>query len=82
MLKVVPIKIDEIYVPTGTRKELDDSKVEAAIESLMEEEEVAPIQVRKGKGRYVLVKGLHRVEAAKAVGEDTIGGFIVAARKH
>jgi sulfiredoxin len=82
VLKIVPIKIDEIYVPTGMRKELDEGKVEAEIENLMEEEEVAPIQVRKGKGRYVLVKGLHRVEAAKAVGEESIDGFIVAARKH
>ena len=82
MLKTEPIKLDEIYVPTGLRKELDEGKVAQAAEDMMEGEEASPIQVRKGKGRYVLLKGLHRVEAAKALGEETIDGIVVAARKH
>jgi len=32
--------------------------------------------------RFVLVEGLHRLEAAKALGEQTIVGFRVDARKH
>jgi sulfiredoxin len=32
--------------------------------------------------RFVLVEGLHRLEAAKALGETTIIGFRVEARKH
>ncbi|MGB9042018.1 MAG: hypothetical protein WCC81_06050 [Pseudolabrys sp.] len=32
--------------------------------------------------RFVLVEGLHRLEAAKALGESTIIGFRVDARKH
>ena len=32
--------------------------------------------------RFVLVEGLHRLEAAKALGEQTIIGFRVDARKH
>jgi len=82
VLKTVPIKVDEIYVPTALRKELDEDKTAQAAEDMMEGEEAKPIQVRQGKGRYVLVKGLHRVEAAKALGEETIEGIIVAARKH
>ena len=82
MLKIVPIKLDEIYVPTGLRKELDEGKTALAAEDMMDGEEAKPIQVRQGKGRYVLVKGLHRVEAAKALGEETIEGIVVAARKH
>lgn len=82
MLKTVPIKVDEIYVPTALRKELDEDKTAQAAEDMMVGEEAKPIQVRQGKGRYVLVKGLHRVEAAKALGEETIEGIIVAARKH
>ena len=38
--------------------------------------------VRADGARFVLVEGLHRLEAAKALGEKTIVGFIVEARKH
>jgi hypothetical protein len=82
VLKTVPIKLDDIYVPTGLRKELDQGKTAQAAEDMMDGEESKPIQVRQGKDRYVLLKGLHRVEAAKALGEETIEGIVVAARKH
>jgi ParB-like chromosome segregation protein Spo0J len=82
VLKIVPIKLDDIYVPTGLRKELDEDKVSQAAEDMMDGDEAKPIQVRQGKDRYVLVKGLHRVEAAKALGDETIEGIVVAARKH
>jgi ParB-like chromosome segregation protein Spo0J len=32
--------------------------------------------------RFVLVEGLHRLEAAKALGEETIVALLVDARKH
>jgi sulfiredoxin len=38
--------------------------------------------VRADGARFVLVEGLHRLEAAKALGEKTIVGFPVEARKH
>ena len=38
--------------------------------------------VRVDGARFVLVEGLHRLEAAKALGEKTIIGFRVDARKH
>jgi ParB-like nuclease domain len=41
-----------------------------------------PILVRADGARFVLVEGLHRLEAAKALGERTIVGFRVEARKH
>ncbi|HET8545479.1 MAG TPA: ParB N-terminal domain-containing protein [Pseudolabrys sp.] len=41
-----------------------------------------PILVRPDGARFVLVEGLHRLEAAKALGEQTIVGFRVDARKH
>jgi hypothetical protein len=37
---------------------------------------------RADRGRFVLIEGLHRLEAAKALGEKTIVGFLVDARKH
>ncbi len=42
----------------------------------------APILVRADGARFVLVEGLHRLEAAKARGEKTIVAFLVDARKH
>ena len=48
----------------------------------MEDADERPIQVRKGKGRYVLVKGIHRMEARKALGDETIQAYIVAAPQH
>ncbi len=82
MLKAVVLKIEEIYVPSGRRKELDPQKVETTAEEIMAESEEQPIQVRQGKGRYVLIKGIHRLEARKALGEETIQAFIVDARLH
>jgi sulfiredoxin len=41
-----------------------------------------PILVRVDGARFVLVEGLHRLEAAKALGEKTIVCFSVEARKH
>ena len=41
-----------------------------------------PILVRTDGARFVLIEGLHRLEAARALGEKTIIGFLVDARKH
>ena len=41
-----------------------------------------PILVRADGARFVLVEGLHRLEAAKALGEKTSVGFLVDPRKH
>jgi|TARA_B100000315_G_scaffold254609_1_gene296049 ParB-like chromosome segregation protein Spo0J len=82
LLKPITVKIEEIYVPAGRRKELDPQKVETVAEEIMEEAEEQPIMVREGKGRYVLVKGVHRLEARKALGEETIQVFIVGAQLH
>jgi ParB-like chromosome segregation protein Spo0J len=42
------------------------------------------ILVRKDeeKGGYVLIEGLHRLEALKSLGETTIIGLLVRARRH
>ncbi len=82
MLKAVSLNIDEIYVTAALSKELDPERVEQVAEEIMAETEVQPIQVRQGKDRYVLVKGVHRLEAHKALGDKTIQAFIVAARQH
>ena len=81
MLKPIPIKINEIYVPAKWRKTLDSEKVERLAESIMDEGHKTPIQLRKGEGRYVLVSGFHRLEALKALGEESITSIIVGSKK-
>ncbi|WP_419903147.1 ParB N-terminal domain-containing protein [Kiloniella sp.] len=79
MLKVHILKIEDIYVPTDRRKELDAAKVDLAAEEIIEEAEERPISVRKGKDRYVLLRGVNRLEAHKALGEETIKSYIMNA---
>ena len=75
-------KIDEIYVPVKRRKTLNMKVVNEIAESMLEEGQLTPILVRQGHERLVLVEGLHRLEACKALGEKTVEGFIVQARLH
>jgi len=63
------------------RKTLDAAKVDALAESILEKGQEVPIQIRRDKDRYVLVAGLHRLEAVRALGETTIPAIIVSARK-
>jgi ParB-like chromosome segregation protein Spo0J len=81
MLKVVAVKIEDIYVPTARRKELEQSKVDAIVEEMMNGDQQKPIRVREGKGRYVLVVGIHRLEASKALGETDISAYIIQTPK-
>lgn len=81
MLEVVAVKIDDIYIPTARRQELDQGKVDAVAEKMLNGEQQKPIRVRKGKGRLVLIAGINRLEACKALGEEDIGAYIVQAQK-
>ncbi len=81
MLEINVLRLDEIYVPAKHRKTLDPTKVEAIAESIIEHGQRTPIHVRPGKDRYVLVTGLHRFEALKALGEETIQALIVRTGK-
>ena len=81
MLKLQKILISEIYVPVKRRKTLDSVKVGALAEDILENGHKVPIQVRQGKGRFVLVEGLHRLEACISLGEDKISSYLVQAQK-
>ncbi|HEY1382031.1 MAG TPA: ParB N-terminal domain-containing protein [Dongiaceae bacterium] len=80
-MKPVTIKIAEIYVPQALRKPVDPARVTSLAESIADKGQETPILVRPDKARYVLVSGLHRIEACKALGETTIIANIVQARK-
>ena len=75
-------KVDEIYVPVKRRKTLNMEVVNEIAESMLEKGQLTPILVRQGRERFVLVEGLHRLEACKALGEETVVGLIVQARLH
>jgi ParB-like chromosome segregation protein Spo0J len=82
MMKRKMITIADIYVPIKRRATLDQKRVDEIATSILEKGLQAPILVRADGARFVLVEGLHRLEAAKALGEETIMGFLVDARKH
>ena len=82
MLKREIIPIADIYVPIKRRATLEQKRVDEIVVSILEKGLQAPIRVRPDGARFVLVEGLHRLEAAKALGEQTIAAFLVDAPKH
>lgn len=82
LMKPVVIPIDRIYIPTALRQPLDARKLEEIAISIADIGQQTPILVRPDKERYVLVSGLHRLEACRALGETTIIANVVQARKH
>jgi sulfiredoxin len=74
-------KIEDIYVPAKRRRTLDPVTVNTIAESMLEEGQRLPILVRRDGERLVLVEGLHRLEACRSLGEETIVGIIVQARR-
>ena len=82
MMKTAMIPIADIYVPVKRRATLNPELVRRLAESILENGQQAPILVRQDGQRYVLVEGLHRLEACKELGETTIPSYLVQARRH
>ncbi len=74
--------IASIYVPVKLRARLKPAIVDELASSILQEGQREPILVRADGDRFVLVEGLHRLEACKALGEETILGYLVQVRKH
>ena len=55
--------------------------VNTIAESILEEGQRMPIMVRRDGERLVLVEGLQRLEACRSLGEETIVGILVQARR-
>ena len=75
------LRVEDIYVPVKRRPTLDPKTVDAIAKSMLEVGQQTPVLVRLDGARYVLVEGLHRLEACKALGEETIEGYLVKARR-
>jgi ParB-like chromosome segregation protein Spo0J len=82
MLEKMTFQIETIYVPTKRAKTLDQEKVLSLADDILENGQTTPIQLRKDGARFILIEGLHRLEALRALGEETIEGFLVRARLH
>jgi ParB-like chromosome segregation protein Spo0J len=82
LMRATAIKIAEIYIPAALRQPLDPKKLEEIAVSIADIGQQTPILVRADKERYVLVSGLHRLEACRALGETTVLANVVQARKH
>ena len=82
MLEKRSFPIEMIYVPSKRAKTLDADKVVALAEDILENGQTTPVRLRADGQRFVLIEGLHRLEALRALGEETIEGFLVRARLH
>lgn len=82
MLLKETFPISMVRVPVKRAKTLEAAKVEVLAESIMEEGQTTPIRLRKSKDGFVLIEGLHRLEALKALGEETVEGYLVRAVLH
>ena len=82
MLRIHRVKVDSIYIPTERRKTLHPDTARALAEDILENGMKMPIQVRFDGKRHILIEGLHRLEAAKFLGETEIDAYLVQARKH
>ncbi len=78
----VSIRIEQIYVPSTRRRDVRPEIVDVIAESIIDEGLKVPISVRRDGERFVLVAGLQRLEAMKALGEDTITAIIVGSPQH
>jgi hypothetical protein len=71
------LPIDRIYVPVKRKKTLEPERVRTLAESILERGLEEAIEVRADGDRFVLVEGLHRLEAARALGETLIAAVEV-----
>lgn len=82
MLEKKSYPIEAIHVPVKRVKTLDPAKVEALAEDILENGQKTPIRLRADGARYVLVEGYHRLEALRALGEETVDAYLTRARLH
>lgn len=82
MLEKQTVPLDNIRVPAKRARTLDAAKVQQIAEDMMENGQTTPIQVRTDGTGFILVEGLHRLEALRALGETTVEAFLVRARLH
>jgi 3-deoxy-D-manno-octulosonic acid (KDO) 8-phosphate synthase len=68
-------------VPIKRRATLKPKTVQEIAQSILEIGQQALILVRRDGDRFGLVNRMHRLEACKALGEETIYGYLVQSQK-
>ena len=82
MLQKKSYPIEKVRVPVKRAKTLDPAKVEALAGDMLEHGQTTPIRIRPDGDRFVLIEGYHRLEALRALGEETVEAYLVQARLH
>jgi ParB-like chromosome segregation protein Spo0J len=82
MLEKLSISIDDVRIPAKRGRTLDADKLELIAEDILAKGQLTPIQVRREGNSYILIEGLHRLEALRALGETMVEAYIVRARLH
>ena len=82
MLEIEALPIADIRVPVKRKKTLDEARVMELAEDILENGQQVPIRVRADDKGFVLIEGFHRLEALRALGEETISAYRVSARQH
>ena len=82
MLEKQTIAIADVRVPVKRAKTLDPVRMQEIAEDMIENNQTTPIQLRRDGEGFILVEGLHRLEALRALGETKVEAFLVRARLH
>lgn len=82
MLEKHTVPISDVRVPLKRKKTLCEDKVQKIAESILEDGQTTPIQLRPDGDGYVLIEGLHRLEALRILGEVSVLAYFVRARLH
>lgn len=82
MLEKESYPIANIHVPGKRLRTLDPARVQEIAEDMLEHGQTTPIRIRADGARFVLLEGLHRLEALKALGEDSVVAYLVQGRLH
>ena len=82
MLEKLNVPIASVRVPVKRARTLDAGNLQLIAEDIIEQDQTTPIQVRTDGDAYVLIEGLHRLEALRALGETMVMAYIVQARLH
>ncbi len=82
MMRRESFPIASIYVPVKRRTELNPKTVDELAANILQAGQQTPILVRRDGEHFILVEGLHRLEACRKLGETNIFCYLVDARKH
>ncbi|WP_226627676.1 ParB N-terminal domain-containing protein [Alloyangia pacifica] len=82
MLEKHTVAISDNRVSLKQKMTLCEDKVRKLAESILEDGHTTPIQLQPDGYGYVVIEGLHRLEALRVLGEESVLAHFVRARLH